>query len=126
MKYLVLVGRFFYSLIFILASFGHFSKSTIQYAASQGVPLAEILVPLSGLMAFVGGVSILLGYRAKMGAWILVLFLVPVTFMMHKFWIFQDPIAATNEKIMFMKNLSLLGTAMILTYFGSGPMSLKH
>lgn len=126
MKYVVLVGRFFYSLIFILASFGHFSKGTIQYAASHGVPLAEILVPLSGIMAFLGGVSILLGYKAKLGAWVLVLFLIPVTFMMHQFWIFQDPIAATNEKIMFMKNLSLLGTAFLLTYFGSGPLSLKH
>lgn len=125
MKYFVLAGRFFYSIIFILASFGHFSSSMIQMASQNGVPLAQILVPLSGILSFLGGVSILLGYRAKIGAYLLILFLIPVTFMMHKFWVFQDPIGATIEKIMFLKNLSMLGGAMMIAYFGSGPLSLK-
>jgi putative oxidoreductase len=125
MKFLVVLGRLFYSLIFILASFGHFSKPSIQYAAQNGVPMAEILVPLSGIIAFLGGVSILTGYKAKYGAWLLILFLVPVTFMMHKFWLFQDPVGGMIEKIMFMKNLSLLGSACLISYFGSGPFSLK-
>jgi len=125
MNYLVLLGRFCYSIIFILASFGHFTKPTIQAAAANGVPFAEILVPLSGILSFFGGLSILLGYRAKVGAWLLILFLVPVTLMMHKFWVFQDPIGATIEKIMFMKNLSLLGGALLIAYFGSGPLSLR-
>ena len=50
MKYIVPIGRFFFSLIFIMSGFTHFSKSTIGYAASQGVPLASIAVPLSGLI----------------------------------------------------------------------------
>lgn len=125
MKFLVVIGRFFYSLIFILASFGHFSKGSIQHAAQAGVPMAEILVPLSGVIAFLGGISILVGYKAKLGAWLLIIFLVPVTLMMHKFWLFQDPIGGMIEKIMFMKNLSLLGAACMIAYFGSGPFSIK-
>jgi putative oxidoreductase len=81
----VVLGRFFFALIFLLAGANHFNKQTIGYAASQGVPLASILVPLSGVLAIAGGLSILLGYRAKLGAWLIVLFLVPVTLMMHKF-----------------------------------------
>jgi len=54
----------------------HFSSQTIAYAASQGVPLASIAVPFSGLLALVGGLSILLGYRAKIGAWLIAVFLV--------------------------------------------------
>ena len=57
----------------------HFSGQTIAYAASQGVPLPSILVPFSGLLALVGGLSILLGYRAKIGAWLIAVFLVGVT-----------------------------------------------
>ena len=49
MKYLVLLGRVFYSFIFVVASFGHFTKQTIGYAAVQGVPLASIAVPISGV-----------------------------------------------------------------------------
>src|SRR6516162_10056195 len=61
----VLLGRIFFSLIFVLAGPNHFSKQTIAFAASQGVPLASIAVPLSGVIAILGGLSILLGYRAK-------------------------------------------------------------
>ncbi|HWC16526.1 MAG TPA: DoxX family protein, partial [Terriglobales bacterium] len=82
---LVLLGRVFFSLIFWVAGLNHFSKQMIAYAASQGVPLASIAVPLSGIIAIVGGFSILLGYRAKVGAWLIVLFLVGVT-PMHNFW----------------------------------------
>jgi uncharacterized membrane protein YphA (DoxX/SURF4 family) len=85
MKYTVAIGRFFYSLLFIMRGMTHFSKQVIGYAASQGVPFASIAVPFSGLMAVAGGLSILLGYRAKVDAWVLVLFLAPVTVMMHSF-----------------------------------------
>src|SRR6202030_3406039 len=81
----VVLGRFLFALIFLLAGANHFNKQTIGYAASQGVPFASIAVPLSGVLATAGGLSILLGYRAKIGAWLIVLFLIPVTLMMHKF-----------------------------------------
>jgi putative oxidoreductase len=86
----VLAGRFLFVLIFLIAGPNHFAKQTIAYAASQGVPLASLAVPLSGILALAGGLSVLLGYRARVGAWLIALFLVLVTFMMHKFWIVHD------------------------------------
>ncbi len=124
MNYLVLLGRILYTAIFITAAPGHFNAGTIGYAASKGVPLASIAVPLSGLIALAGGLSILLGYRATWGAWLIVLFLVPVTVMMHNFWAMTDPNAAQMQQIMFMKNLSMLGAALMIANFGSGPLSL--
>ena len=126
MKYVVLLGRIFYATLFIMASFGHFSTATVDYAASQGVPFPALFVPISGILALAGGLSILLGYKARIGGWLLVIFLLPVTFMMHKFWGNMDPMAATMQQIMFMKNLALLGTALMVAYFGSGPLSLSR
>ena len=120
----VVLGRFFFALIFLLAGANHFNKQTIGYAASQGVPLASIVVPLSGVLAIAGGLSILLGYRAKLGAWLIVLFLVPVTLMMHKFWTVTDPMMAQLQMILFMKNVSMLGGALLISQFGAGPFSL--
>ena len=120
----VVLGRFLFALIFLMAGANHFNKQSIGYAASQGVPLAAIAVPLAGVLAIAGGLSILLGYRAKLGAWLIVLFLVPVTFMMHKFWTVQDPMMAQVQMIMFMKNISMLGGALLLSHFGAGPLSL--
>lgn len=124
MKFLVLFGRLLYSLIFLLSSFNHFSSSTIEYAAGHGVPMASILVPVSGIIAFIGALSIIVGYKAKWGAWLIVAFLIPVTFMMHNFWTITDPMMRQTQYIMFMKNLSMLGGAFLIAYFGAGPLSI--
>jgi len=118
------LGRLLFAVIFVMAGANHFNKQTIGYAASQGVPLASIAVPLSGVLAIVGGLSILLGYRAKLGAWLIVLFLIPVTLMMHKFWTVSDPMMAQIQMVMFMKNVSMLGGALLISHFGAGPFSL--
>ena len=120
----VVLGRFLFALIFLMAGANHFNKQTIGYAASQGVPLASIAVPLSGVLAILGGLSILLGYRARLGAWLIVLFLVPVTLMMHKFWTVTDPTTAQIQMVMFMKNVSMLGGALLISHFGAGPFGL--
>ena len=120
----VLLGRFLFALIFLLAGPSHFSQQTIAFATSQGVPLANFAVPASGILALLGGLSILLGYRAKFGAWLIVLFLLPVTFMMHKFWGISDPVAAHTQMAMFMKNIALVGSALFISQLGAGPLSL--
>src|SRR5579859_3596778 len=104
-----LLARFFFALIFLVAAPNHFKSQTIGYAASQGVPLASIAVPLSGILALLGGLSILLGYKARIGALLLIAFLVPVTLMMHPFWNVTDPMMAQMQMVMFMKNVSMLG-----------------
>ncbi|HEY6191450.1 MAG TPA: DoxX family protein [Bacteroidota bacterium] len=124
MKYLVLLGRILYSSIFVMSAFGHFSSQTIGYAASVGVPFASIAVPLSGVMAILGGLSVAFGFKAKYGAVVLALFLIPVTFMMHNFWAVPDPMMARMQQAMFFKNFAMLGSAFLISYFGSGPLSL--
>lgn len=124
MKILLLIGRILFSLIFLMAIMGHFSSQSIAYAASQGVPLSMVLVPLSGLISIFGALSIILGYKAKLGAWLIIIFLVPVTFMMHRFWTVADPMMMQMQMAMFMKNLSMLGGALVIAYFGSGPLSI--
>jgi putative oxidoreductase len=121
---IVFLGRLFFVVIFLMAGPNHFSHQTIGYAASQGVPLAWIAVPLSGVLALAGGLSILLGYRAKFGAWLLVLFLAAVTPLMHKFWTVSDPMMQQMQMVMFMKNIAMIGGALLISQFGSGPWSL--
>jgi len=121
----VFLGRLLFSLIFLLAGINHFSPQTIGYAASQGVPVASVIVPLSGVIALLGALSILLGYRARIGAWLIALFLVGVT-PMHKFWGITDPVLQQMQMAMFMKNLAMLGGALLISQFGAGPWSLDN
>ena len=62
--------------------------------------------------------------RLGMGAWLLVIFLLPITIMMHNFWNVADPNRAMLQQIMFLKNLSILGGALLIAYFGSGSLRL--
>lgn len=124
MKYLPLIGRICFSAMFIFGAPGHFTARYIAYGAQAGVPAASLLVPLSGVLALLGGLSIALGYKAKLGALLLVVFLIPVTVTMHGFWTVADPMMREMQQGHFMKNLSMLGGALLIAYFGAGPLSL--
>jgi putative oxidoreductase len=124
MRYAALAGRQLFSIIFILGSAGHFSPPSFAYAAQHGVPVPGLLVPLSGVVALVGGLSVLLGYQTRLGAWLLVLFLVPVTLIMHNFWAMPDARTFEIERAMFLRNVTMLGGALLICYFGGGPLSL--
>jgi len=45
--------------------------------------------------------------------------------MMHNFWAVTDPMMKQMQMIMFLKNVSMLGTALMILYFGTGPLSLE-
>lgn len=123
-EYAVPVGRALFSLLFIMSGFTHWLPASIGYAAQAGVPFAWFLVPASGILAMAGGLSVLLGYRARIGGWLIALFLLPVTITMHNFWSVTDPMMAQVQMAMFMKNFAMLGGALLIAYWGAGPLSL--
>lgn len=125
-RHLVVPGRIFFSLIFIFSGLGHFSREMINYAAQQGLPMAGILTPVTGILAVLGGLSILFGYRARIGALFLIAFLVPVTLFMHDFWAIPDPVEAQAQFTHFLKNIAMLGASFLILYFGAGPTSLDE
>lgn len=116
MDVVLLIGRILLAAIFLMSAVGHFKQTDgmAQYAAAKGVPQARNGVLLTGALALLGSVSVILGIWIDLGALMLVAFLIPVTFMMHAFWKESDPQARQSEQIMFHKNLGLLGGALIL------------
>lgn len=123
-RFVAPLGRALFGAIFILSAAGHFTLDTIQYAAAEGVPFPMLFVPLSGVIALAGGLSVALGYKTKVGALLLIAFLAPVTMMMHDFWNVADVSMRAIQRIMFLKNLSMLGGALLIAYFGGGPFSV--
>ncbi|MEP7326587.1 MAG: DoxX family protein [Gemmatimonadota bacterium] len=123
-RYLVPLGRALFAAIFLGSVSGLVGGALIGYATQAGVPFPNILVPLAGIVAAVGGLSVLLGFHARAGAWVLIAFLVPVTFMMHAFWTVTDPAMRAMQQANFMKNVALVGAALMIAYWGAGPLSL--
>jgi putative oxidoreductase len=123
-RYLVPLGRGLFAALFIMAAPMHFTAWGTALAAAEAVPMAEVLVPTSGVLALLGGLSVAVGYQARLGGFLLTLFLVPVTLLMHAYWQVVDPAAAMVQQVMFWKNVSLLGAALVFTHFGAGPISI--
>ena len=112
-----LIGRIIVGLYYISSGIRHFThlKMMAGYAASKGVPIANIAVPASGSLLVIGGLSILLGFYPLIGVAAILLFLLPTSFIMHNFWAVPDPMQKMNDMINFTKNWALMGyTLMIL------------
>ena len=116
MKGLVLVGRIIVGVYYLFNALNHlvFAPGQLaEYAASQGVPAPMLAVIVTGLLLLIGGLSILLGVFPRIGILALVVFFLPVTFWMHDFWAIQDPQARMIQMVSFLKNLALMGSALI-------------
>ncbi len=123
MDFLLVIGRVLFALIFINSGIAHLTKlnDMTGYAQFKKVPAAKLAVIVTGLMLIIGGLYIVFGVYADLGALLLAIFLVPTAFMMHNFWTIQEPQAKQGEMINFFKNLSLAGAALIIfVLVGSG------
>ena len=83
------------------------------YAASKGVPAPMLAVIVSHLLLLLAAVCIFTGWKPVIGVAALVIFYLPVTFMMHNFWAMPDPTMKMTNMIMFMKNMALMGSALM-------------
>jgi putative oxidoreductase len=135
------IGRILISLIFILASIGHIIdwQGSLQYLTNglqtwmtYGVNKPEIqkmvdpllssiplLLSAAIVLMLIGGIMVFFGMKTRFGAFLLIIFVVPTTLLMHPFWILQAP-DRDLQMIMFMKNLSILGGLLYLLAYGNG------
>jgi len=113
---LFILGRLLFGGYFVNAGINHFRMidPMAGYAKMKGVPMPKAAVAFSGLLLLIGGLSILLSLYPTVGSAALVLFLVPVSFTMHAYWKIQDPQMKMAEKVNFLKNIALLGAALLL------------
>lgn len=136
---ITVAARVLLALIFLMSAVGNKIPKFSDVAGlmeSQGVPAPQIM--LAGAIAFLllGSLSIIVGFKARIGATMLLIFLVLATYFFHDFWTWpQDAMwilssnsdvkmpVAQIEMISFMKNLALMGAMLFLIANGAGPMS---
>ncbi|WP_231506038.1 DoxX family protein [Planktothrix serta] len=122
MQFIPLIGRTFLATIFIHAAVNKIFDfaNTQTLMAEKGLPFAAVLLVGTIIVQILGGLSLVVGYQTRWGAWLLILFLIPTTLVFHNFW------DAPSEKIDFFKNLSIMGGLLMITYFGAGPVSVDE
>lgn len=126
MKAIPLIARILFSALFINSVPLHFTAALVEWTKAAGVPLAALMVPLTGILELVAAVFLILGYRTRLAGWLFIIFLIPITLAMHQFWTITDPMKRQMDLIHFLKNASLVGAALMYCYFGAGPISLDE
>ena len=121
-----IVGRVMISTIYLMSAVGNKIPkfNDVQaYMTSEGVPAAAVM--LAGAIAFLvaGSLSIMVGFKARFGATLLLVFLILATYFFHDFWNFEGG-EQQQQMIQFMKNLSLMGAMLFLIANGPGPLSV--
>ena len=123
-----ILGRVCLCAIFFLSAVGnkipHF-KAVAGFMASKGVPASQFMLAGAIVFLIVGSLSVILGYRARIGATLLLIFLGLATYYFHDFWHLQGQ-AAQDQQIQFMKNLGLAGAMLMIIANGSGAGSLER
>lgn len=122
-KWAQVAGRVALGTIFVVSAFGKVTawRGTVAYASSKGVP--GTLLAIATVLECFGGVSIMVGFKARWGALALLIFLVPVTLVFHNFWAVpaeQQPMEMVN----FLKNLAIGGGLLMLLGRGAGAFSI--
>lgn len=120
---IALFGRILLAAIFLLSGVSKIwsYQATAAYMASKGIPYAPFFLFGAVLFEVSGAVSLITGFRARLGALLLVGFLIPVTYIFHIHDAFDANFNVIDQKelISALKNVSILGG--LLTVYASGP-----
>jgi putative oxidoreductase len=117
MKAAFLIGRTLLGGFFLRSGINHLKeyKSVAPYAASKGIPNPDQAVIASGVLLTLGGASIVLGVKPKLGAAALISFLAVAAGTMHDFWNLEDPGEKQSHMVHFSKDIALLGAVLALS-----------
>ena len=124
-----LIGRILVAAIFLWSGIGKIGgfAGTAGYMASKGLPMAEVLLVITIIVEIGAALMIIIGYKARLGALALLLWMIPVTLIFHAFWAPGMPAGEVQmQTINFFKNLGLMGAMLLLIGFGSGPYSVDR
>lgn len=126
-RFTPLLGRFLISSIFIMSGLSKIGgwEQTAGYMASKGMPAVTLFLAGAIIFEVLGGLSVLLGFKARLGAIALIIFTIPAALIFHNFWAFEG-MEQQTQMIMFMKNLAIIGGLLLITSFGSGPLSIDN
>ena len=121
METVMFIGRILFAAMFVLSGINHFTKAEAMtgYAQFKGVPQPKLANLVSGAVLLAGGLSIILGIVADLGALVVSILLVIMAVLMHDFWKQTDPQAKQTEMIGFLKNISMAGGGLFMFAFMS-------
>ncbi|MFZ3216393.1 MAG: DoxX family protein [Candidatus Acidiferrales bacterium] len=119
-----LAGRILVSVIFLISGFFKVAaySQMVGYAAAMHLPAPGVAIACAAALELSFGLAVLAGFKTRIVAWVLFLYLIPVTFVFHNFWAVQG-VAQQTQMINFLKNVAIMGGLLFLSVNGPGAYS---
>ncbi len=112
---LCLAGAFLFGGFHMLMAF----DETAQYMASKGFTAVPFFLVGASVVQVLGAIALILGFKTRIAAAILLLFLIPTSIIFHDFWALSGQEQA-QALIEFLKNLSIMGGLLYVICTGPG------
>ena len=125
--YVSLAGRILLALMFIPAGFGKLTNigGTAGYIASRGLPFPSVLAVLVGALELFGGLALVIGFKVRWVGLAMALFTLAASMLFHPFWSVPEAQQMVT-KLLFMKNISVVGGMLLISALGAGALSLDE
>ena len=123
-----LIGRILLAIFFIYEGLDAilFFENHIDTMANYGLTwMPKVLLSIGIIQILVGGIMVLTGYYANIGALLLLLYWVPFTFIVHSFWN-DSPDVQRDSSLQFMHSLGIIGGLLLLVANGARKYSIKR
>ena len=123
--WLALIGRLLIAYMFVPSGWGKIAgfSGTVGYIAAKGVPLPEVCAAIAIAAELGLGLFLLVGYRARLAALLLAVFVAVITPIFHGYWALPEA-QVMMQKLMFDKNLAIVGGLLAFAAFGAGRLSI--
>ncbi len=122
---LALVGRVLLAWLFLVSGLDKMNAfaGTAGYIASQGLPMPAVLAGATIALELVGGLLLLVGFKARWVAAAFAAFTLVASFIFHNYWAMPEA-QQMLQRLMFLKNLSIVGGLLMVVAFGPGRWSV--
>jgi putative oxidoreductase len=96
---------------------------SVGYFTKLGFPAPEAMVVLAIVIQIVAGILLVIGWKTRWAAWLLVAYVVIATLMAHRYWEY-DAAQYVPQMINFFKNAAIIGGLLFVAAFGPGRYSV--
>jgi len=120
-----LIGRILITVIFLSSGFAKLASwsGAAAFLASKHFPIPSVMLAGAIIVEIIGGLCLVFGFKARIAAFIMFLYLIPTTVIFHNFWTLQGPARGESQGD-FLKNIAIMGGLLMVSAYGPGRLSI--
>jgi putative oxidoreductase len=124
----IVLGRVLLGLYFIVPGIQKISQfeNMKQYMNNFSVPMVDVLLPITIVLQVSLGLALIIGFKAKISAFLLAVMTLVISLYMHSFWDLPQGFDVGHETQNFIKNMAIMAGLLVLSAKGAGQLSIDN